>query len=212
MEEAKVIAPNITILPPAKRGDFVFPSDSIRPKIIVLIDGAFLNTLTVSPREILNLLKQGIKVIGASSLGAIRATELRSFGMIGVGRVFEMYRDEIIIADDEVAMSMDPITGSAMSEPLVHFRIIIEKAKEIGLLNVKDSEELFHKIQQLYFTERTLAMFYQFASDCLSIEKYNSLLNMIENFDYRIKRLDAIKAIEKAYEIVNEEKRENVNT
>ncbi|MDX8367009.1 TfuA-like protein [Cytobacillus sp. IB215665] len=205
MEETAQLAPDVTVLPPAKRGDFQFKPGAKQPKVIVLIDGAFLNTLTVSPREILSLMDQGIKVIGSSSLGAIRATELEKFGMVGVGKVFEMYRDEIIIADDEVAMSMDPSTGNALSEPLVHIRVIIEKAVESGTLNEIESMSLFNKVQKLYFPKRTLDIFLSFASESLTEEKYKKLLNITENYDYRIKKIDAINAINKAIEILNQE-------
>jgi hypothetical protein len=37
-------------------------------------------------------------------MGALRAAELHTFGMVGVGRVFEGYRDGVYEDDDEVAV------------------------------------------------------------------------------------------------------------
>ena len=42
---------------------------------------------------------------GASSMGALRAAELHTFGMRGVGEIFERYRDGVLEDDDEVAVS-----------------------------------------------------------------------------------------------------------
>ncbi len=37
-------------------------------------------------------MKKGVKVYGSSSMGALRASELDEFGMVGVGRIYECYR------------------------------------------------------------------------------------------------------------------------
>ena len=44
-------------------------------------------------KEILWAIGQGVHVFGAASMGALRAAELAPFGMRGVGRIFEAYRD-----------------------------------------------------------------------------------------------------------------------
>lgn len=202
MAEAQRLAPDARVLPPAKRGDLVFAEQEDRPEIVVLIDGAFLNTLTASPREILAVMQLGIKVIGSSSLGAIRAVELESLGMIGVGRVFEMYRDEVIISDDEVAMAMDPESGIAMSEPLVHFRVLLEHAAEQGIVSHQERDRVFSEIQQLYFPQRTHEAFYKRAGAVLRAEQVERLRGLAETCPYRVKRLDAIAAIEQAYQVL----------
>src|SRR5262249_8091346 len=87
--------------PPARRGD-VATAARERPPVIGLIDGVFLADLPPSPLEVLGALSAGIPIMGASSLGALRAVELESQGMVGIGRIFSMYRRRQIIADDEV--------------------------------------------------------------------------------------------------------------
>ena len=51
-------------------------------------------------------------------MGALRAAELAPFGMIGIGTIFEAYRDGIYTDDDEVALLHRPaaLGYSAMSE------------------------------------------------------------------------------------------------
>src|SRR3990172_2705110 len=75
------------------------------PEIIGIIDGVFFDNAAVAHREIIEALKSGIIIVGGGSMGALRASELESYGMIGVGKVFEMYRNGVIEADDEVAVT-----------------------------------------------------------------------------------------------------------
>ncbi|HJK01344.1 MAG TPA: TfuA-like protein, partial [Methanocorpusculum sp.] len=74
IDDAKQILPDAEYLPPAKRGDF---TDAVRigVKTIVLIDGVFFQDRAVGHREILTALRTGISVYGASSMGALRASE-----------------------------------------------------------------------------------------------------------------------------------------
>ena len=72
--------------PPASEGD-VYRTACKRPLAIGLIDGCFENVPSVWHKEILWALTQGIHVFGSASMGALRAAELETFGMIGVGRI-----------------------------------------------------------------------------------------------------------------------------
>jgi hypothetical protein len=58
---------------------------------VVQIHGAREDTdrAAVGHREIISALKAGVCVVGGSSMGALRASELDSYGMIGVGRIYE---------------------------------------------------------------------------------------------------------------------------
>ena len=75
--------------PPIRRGDLAGIDDY---DIVVIIDGEFGQNLSVSPKEILSVLEQGKTVIGASSMGALRASELDRSGMIGTGWVYDRFR------------------------------------------------------------------------------------------------------------------------
>jgi len=70
----------------------------------------------VAHKEILDVLKKGVTVVGGSSMGALRAAELDAFGMVGAGRIYECYRSGRIEADDEVAVTYNPVTGEQLSE------------------------------------------------------------------------------------------------
>ena len=83
---------DIVALPPVAQGD-VYRIAQRRPQAIGIIDGYFEGVLSVWHKEILWALAEGIHVLGSASMGALRAAELHSFGMVGVGGIFEAYRD-----------------------------------------------------------------------------------------------------------------------
>ena len=78
----------------------------------------------------------GIAVFGASSMGALRAAELHEFGMVGVGQIFEMFRDGVLEDDDEVALQHGPeeLNYLPVSEPLVNIRATLKHAFEEGVI------------------------------------------------------------------------------
>jgi hypothetical protein len=84
---------------------------------VVLIDGTFYQTLSVWIKELLYTMASGVRVIGASSMGAMRAAELWRYGMIGIGEIFEAYKEGSIQDDAWVAMSYDPETFKPLTEP-----------------------------------------------------------------------------------------------
>jgi hypothetical protein len=142
-----------SILPPIKRGDLDLLTRNVAS--IGIIDGEFYQSLAISPKEILPLLDRGVRVYGASSMGALRAVELRRYGMVGIGRVFRLFRSGILDADDEVAVAYSPSTYEALSEPLVNTRYILRAAIRQRILSRAQSAEIIEKLKQVYFPERT---------------------------------------------------------
>ncbi|WP_298842960.1 TfuA-like protein [uncultured Roseobacter sp.] len=99
--------PDMEFRPPVRQGD-LFLAACERPAAIGVIDGYFEGVPAVWHKEILWALSRGIRVFGASSMGALRAAELDVFGMKGVGRIYEDYRDLVCTDDDEVALLHGP--------------------------------------------------------------------------------------------------------
>ena len=110
-------ASNELWLPPAGMGDILRGVLTYNPRQIVLIDGTFFHTMAVWVKEILYALADGIRVIGASSMGAIRAAECWRYGMIGIGLIYEGYRNWTVQDDAYVAMSYEPVTHKPLTEP-----------------------------------------------------------------------------------------------
>lgn len=98
---------DVTFRQPARQGD-VYLALRDRPKVIGIIDGYFDAVPSVWHKEVLWAMSNGVHVLGASSIGALRAAELDSFGMEGVGAVYEAYARGRIEDDDEVAVTHGP--------------------------------------------------------------------------------------------------------
>lgn len=140
--------------PPAARGD-VLAAAREGARIIGLIDGVFFQSCSVAHREILEAMRLGARVLGASSMGALRAAELDVLGMEGVGEVYRAYRDGEIVSDDEVALVFDPESGTPLSEPLVNIRWTLAAAVGGGVLAETEAAAILEAAQGLYFPDRT---------------------------------------------------------
>lgn len=146
----------VEALPPVARGDIdrLLARDE-PPTAIGIVDGSFLQGLMLSPKEVLRALDSGVAVLGSSSLGALRAAELDRYGMRGIGRIYRMYRDGEIEADDEVAVTFDPDTHRPLSEPLVNIRIALETAHREGTVSAETKDLVLRTAKDLYFPDRT---------------------------------------------------------
>lgn len=140
-------------LPPVCRGDIDRLPAGIR--FIGIIDGEFFQNLAVSPKEIIRALDRGIKVFGSSSMGALRAAETHTFGMVGIGRIFEQFRDGILDADDEVAVAYEPGTYRALSDPMVSLRESLALAHSAGVITESQHGELISVMKARYFPHRS---------------------------------------------------------
>jgi len=154
-------------LPPIKRGDLAKLGFGV--KNVGIIDGEFFQSLAVSPREVLAVLDRGIKVYGSSSMGALRAAETYQYGMIGVGKIFEWYRDGEIDADDEVAVTYDPVTYRTSSVPLVNVRFCLKSAVSEGVVEQSKAYEIIDAVEALYFPSRSYQVVTQL---CPQLEGY----------------------------------------
>lgn len=148
--------PDLTLLPPVARGD-LYAATLARPRAIGIVDGYFDGQPAVLHKEVLWALSQGIAVFGAASMGALRAAELHSFGMRGVGRIFNDYRDGILTDDDEVALIHGPAeTGYVhLSEPMVNIRATVSHAWRQGILDLATAERVVASAKSLFYQDRT---------------------------------------------------------
>ena len=145
-----------TVLPPAAVGD-VLRATRGGARLVLLIDGVFERQLPVWHKEILWALTRGVHVWGAASMGALRAAELHTFGMRGVGRIFEGYRDGTIEADDEVAVLHGPVeVGFApVTEALVNVRATLDAAAAEGALDPEEARTALAAAARLNYRDRT---------------------------------------------------------
>jgi len=185
--------------PPAKRGD-IFRAAKDGAKIVGLIDGVFFQDSAVAHKEVLAVLETGVVVVGASSMGALRAAELYSFGMEGVGEIFRLYRDGVLISDDEVALIFDPVSYTPLSEPLVNIRDNIRAAQELGYIDQDAGEKILAAASSLYFPKRTYDSILETTKD-LDDRQKEGFMKFLREEKRDLKRDDAIRALERIKEI-----------
>lgn len=179
-----------TVLPPVKRGDLATLA-ALNPEIIAIIDGEFFQGLAVSPKEILPFLEKGVRVYGASSMGALRAVELARFGMIGVGRVFRLFRSGLLNSDDEVALTYCPWSYAPVSEPLVNTRYTLRAAVRTRILTRVEAGVILTKLKAAYFPDRTRASLLSISCAVLGSERTLVLRDFLAGHSTNVKQDDA---------------------
>lgn len=124
--------------------------------IIGIIDGEFLQNLSVSPTEIRDAMRCGLSVYGSSSMGAMRAAELLSFGMIGCGRIYEQISRDPYFRDDKLGQIFYEGTD-LISLPFMDFFLGMEDLVERKIVSRKDSNEVVKYYEDLHFADRNYA-------------------------------------------------------
>ena len=189
--------------PPAKRGD-ITDAATRGARIITLIDGVFFQDCSVGHREILHALRDGVRVIGASSMGALRAAELDTLGMEGVGEIYRFYRDGVLTSDDEVALVYDPETFLPLSEPLVNIRCTIRAAEGAGVLRPDVADLLEGIAASLYFPDRTWETICSEARGRISPDEIRVFRDFLKTSAVDQKRSDAMGALSRTKELAEE--------
>jgi len=138
--------------PPIKRGDLAAADDH---DVFVILDGEFGQSMSVTPKEILAVLGRGKTVIGAASMGALRASELDRSGMIGVGWVYEYFRGCAVRRDADVALVYSPFDFKPMTVPMVDLEYWMQQAAAAGLIRSKEKALLLKLARGIFFADRT---------------------------------------------------------
>ena len=150
----------VELWPPARRGD-IFRALGRSPSVLVLLDGFFYSVPSVTHKELLYALDAGVPVVGAASLGALRAAELESFGMLGVGEVFERFRDGVLDGDDEVAL----LHASAEQDYRPLTAALVDVRDAVSRLELGEAgEQWIRRLASRPFTERYLG-----GTECVEI-------------------------------------------
>jgi len=181
--------------PPAKRGDLLAAARE-GATVIGLIDGVFHQESAVAHREILAAIKQGVKVVGASSMGALRAAEMDTLGMVGIGKIYRMYRSGELESDDEVALVFDPESGLALSEPLINIRCTLKRALDARVIGPAAHDALLLSARSLFYPKRTYQAIVSAVGDALDEKTRDRFLNWVISGACDQKREDAVAALE----------------
>lgn len=189
--------------PPAKRGD-IYRAAKEGAGIICLIDGVFFQECSVAHKEIIYALEAGAKVLGASSMGALRASEMDIYGMEGVGEIYRAYKSGHLVSDDEVALIFDPFSWVPRSEPLVNIRFNLDLAWQKGVISASCKDRLFHFAQAQYFPDRTYEHMLSDAAGLVPEKELQCFREFLVREKRDFKMEDALLALKRVQEIVDE--------
>lgn len=186
--------PAIRWMPPAEAGDLLrlSPGDH---ETICLIDGYFDHRPAVRHKEILLLLSRGVRIIGASSIGALRAAEMASFGMVGVGAIYRGYANGRINGDDEVALVHGPAERDwrPMSVPLVDARATLCRAVRTRVLSPVEARALWVAARAIHYADRSWSAL--LAGDALPASARAGFAAWLKEGAVGQKRLDALACL-----------------
>lgn len=154
--EASEWLPDARFLPPVAQGD-VYRVLQDGTDAIGIIDGVFDHVPAVWHKEILFALSEGVAVFGAASMGALRAAELDTFGMVGVGHVYESYRNGVLEDDDEVAIAHATSESGfrELSDAMVNIRATAEAAMRAAIIAPATHVLICRAAKALFYPDRT---------------------------------------------------------
>jgi hypothetical protein len=150
---------DVEYLPPVEQGQ-VHALIKKSPEAIGIVDGRFHDIPAVWHKEILWALREGVPVYGSASMGALRAAELASFGMQGIGKIYEQYKDGSIEDDDEVAVAHAGQEDGFLqiSDAMVNIRANLSNALEQDCIGEVTYEHLLSIAKQTFYAQRNLGL------------------------------------------------------
>lgn len=169
-------------------------------KMVGFVDGVFLQDYPPTPIEVYHLArKEGVLLAGAASLGALRAVELEKFGMVGIGKIFQLYRTGRVDADDELAVTFAPEGDYQLqSEAMIDIRYNLFLARKNGAISRKAKIALVRVAKEIYFPHRNYAHIIEEAK-----KRHHALAGEIDSFGSYIasnrkslKEIDAIRLVQ----------------
>ncbi len=191
--------PTATHAAPIKRGDLTAVDDY---DVVVILDGEFGQHASVSPKEILAVLEKGKTVIGAASMGALRASELDRFGMIGVGWVYDYFRRQTVRRDSDVALAYSIFDFKPMTVPIVDVEYWMERATAAGLIDRKGRTRVLSTARKFFFAERTADRLIEALRRAIGDQAFAAILAFSGGRIPSIKSLDAAAALRLAASMV----------
>jgi hypothetical protein len=192
VRQNELLRDGIAVLPPIARGEIARLVDRRAPAAIVIADGRFHQALPVGHVELRDAIERGWRIWGVSSIGAIRAYELRHMGMRGYGRVYRMFFRFRDFQDDEVAMLHDADPPYALaSEPLVHMRFALNALVRKRVLTMNAALGVLAQLKGLWFGYRTRALFCSLVVSAADRQKRAIAEAMLAGFQrYCVKQQD----------------------
>lgn len=192
--------PDASVVGPVGFGDVLRAVDDGVERVAI-VDGYFDQRQPVWHKELLFALHSGVQVAGAASMGALRAVELGRYGMRGVGKIFELYRDGWLERDDEVTVVHESAAGGyrLLSDALVNMRFTFRRASREGVITDAVAERCAAIAEDLFYAERHYrAVLETLRRQGAGEEVVGRLRMWLEDPQHRVdqKRADALELLE----------------
>lgn len=142
------------IKPPIKRGDFKSLADQKSSGCIVILDGVYGSKLAITPTECREMIEAGWTLLGGASMGALRASELWSVGMIGLGDIYNLFRMGQLRSDADVAVSYNKNLTEELTLSIVHVRYILGQLHYKNVIDKITARQLLLKARKIAWFER----------------------------------------------------------
>jgi hypothetical protein len=207
-QEIRAVLPQAHCAPPIRRFDLAQDVEQ-GFHVVGIIDGEFFQSFAVTPSEILDALRSGLRVYGAGSMGAMRAAELRVHGMVGCGAIYDRICRERYFQDDHLGVVFDGIEGQA-SLPMVDFIATVDHLVDGTLLPKESASVLIQAYQRLHFTQRRIdALRASLASAGVLDGALAQAVTDLERRTVSLKRLDGLELLARVADDLSEVRRLN---
>ena len=152
-QQVRAVLPDALVVGPVERGD-VLRDIAAGHRTIAIIDGRFQQALAVSPGELMDALRCGVRLYGSSSMGALRAAELWRYGMIGHGAVFEHICNAESFRDDYLGQLFYDEPLKSNSVPYVNVHLALDALLKSGRIDERAQSVVAELYRELHFSER----------------------------------------------------------
>lgn len=176
--------------PPIRRGD-LYRDRLLRFSTFLIVDGVFAQQDAIPPREVVDVIRDGATVLGAASMGALRATDCAPLGMKGIGHVHRLFRTGALNSEDEVAVIFDPDRPfPALSGSLVNMRVALRRAVRARRMSRTEADAVLRSAAALHFSRRGWSAAFR---DAGLSNRWQDLRPFLKSID--IKRADTELAV-----------------
>ena len=185
---------DIALRPPAAHGDLT-RAVLEGATAIGLVDGLFEAVAAVWHKEILYALSHGVRVLGAASMGALRAAECAALGMEAVGPIAHSYLDGSRDDDADVGLLHAPAEFGylPLTEPMVDVEATLARLVGLGLIAPDEHARILTHARAIFFCDRTVDLIVPPAL----AQRRDAILDAYETHRVAQKQADALALVER---------------
>ncbi|MCC2678669.1 MAG: TfuA-like core protein [Pseudobdellovibrio sp.] len=150
------ILPYADVSGPVQRGQ-VLRDIADGYNVIAIIDGQFEQNLAVTPSEVMDALRSGVRVYGSSSMGAMRAAECENYGATGYGKIFDFIKDSPTFRDDYLGQLFISRNAGWQTKTYMDFYFAAQDLVTKKKISKKTALTLCELYENLFYAERSEA-------------------------------------------------------